>query len=784
MTSPRAGLKFPRHDAAADPMNENGNPPSDETVILSPQERARRAAAAEDATVILAQSASMGAGSGPAQMPIALPEGYRLHEYRIEAVLGQGGFGITYLATDVHLDTYVAIKEYLPSELAGRSHDSSVQPGPDHHAEYFAQGLERFLEEARTLAGFRHPNIVRVSRFFEANRTAYMVMDYERGTSLKAWWAEHPLSEKELLARLHPLLDGLELVHRSGILHRDIKPDNICVRDEGGGFVLLDFGAAATTAGRSRKTPIVVTPGFSPLEQYVDETLGPASDLYAFAATLYWLVGGKAPRDARDRQATPRSDTPAAQLGAGRFSPDFLNAVDSALQLRPEDRPQTVDAFRRALFGAHAANLGLREALAASSRRLNEGPLARFWRKKLRPLLLPHAWPLAVKMGLAMLLATLVPMAINGYYNLHSGIELVSQSERRNLEHLAESTAGRVSQLIGDSRHLAAFLAGDQAIRAFLEQGNPAGEETVRKRLEALAHANPNVELAIVMNRKGVALLASDGNVEGRDFSFREYFRVAVVGYPYASSIVLGSVVQGEGIYLSHPVRGAGGRVAGVVVVRLKASAVTDILDEVRTDAHVPFLIDGDGVLIHHPDSALRFRSLTTLTSARLAAIVADRRFRRDHIDSLDMPQLAQALVGTQREGSIDYHSTISGRDEVAGFAPVRGHDWVVGVTENRTSFEEPLRNIFNQALYRTALIGAICVVIALLFARSIVQPLRQLTNAARALKRGDYDAAHVSVHSGDEIGRLARTFNVMVEVLRQREHEHARGRGMRTDRE
>ncbi|WP_341677078.1 cache domain-containing protein [Niveibacterium sp. SC-1] len=757
-------------------MDENkppASPPSDETVILSPQERARRVSAADDATVIL----SGPIGAAPSEMPIALPEGYRLHEYRIEAVLGQGGFGITYLATDVHLDAYVAIKEYLPSELAGRSHDSSVQPGPDHHAEYFALGLERFLLEARTLAGFRHPNIVRVARFFEANRTAYMVMDYERGTSLKDWWAAHPLSEKDLLARLHPLLDGLELVHRSGILHRDIKPDNIRVRDEGGDFVLLDFGAASAAAGSRRKAPIVVTPGFSPIEQYLDETPGPASDLYALGASLYWLVAGKPPRDARDRLATPRSDVTAAQLGAGRFSSAFLDAVDQALQLRAEDRPQTVDVFRRALFAAHAATLGLREALTAGSPRTT-----RTW-KRLQALL-PNAWPLAVKMGLAMLFATFIPMAISGYYNLQSGIELVSQAELRNLEHLADSTAGRVSQLIGDSRHLAAFLAGDQAIRAFLEQGGAADETTVRKRLEALAHANPNVELAIVMNRKGMALLASDADVEGRDFSFREYFRVAVVGYPYASSIVLGSVVQGEGIYLSHPVRATSGRVAGVVVVRLKAGAVTEILDEVRTEAHVPFLIDGDGVLIHHPDQALRFRSLTPLSPARLAAIVTDRRFRRDHIANLDMPQLAQAMVGTQREGNITYHSTISDREEVAGFAPVRGHDWVVGVTESRASFEQPLREIFSQALYRAALVGAICVVLALLFARSIVRPLQALTVAARALKRGDYDAAHVTVNSGDEIGRLGRTFNVMVEVLRQREREHARGRGMRNERD
>jgi serine/threonine protein kinase len=176
---------------------------------------------------------------------VALPPGYRLLEYRIDGVLGQGGFGIVYAATDTHLNARVVIKEYLPEELAYRAADDSVSPRADQDQDHYQHGLDDFLVEARTLATFRHPNIVRVARFFEANRTAYMVLEYERGQSLKQWRRRlGELPEEAIVALLAPLLDGLAAVHRSGYLHRDIKPDNIYVRDEDGSVVLLDFGAA------------------------------------------------------------------------------------------------------------------------------------------------------------------------------------------------------------------------------------------------------------------------------------------------------------------------------------------------------------------------------------------------------------------------------------------------------------------------------------------------------------------------------------------------------------
>jgi serine/threonine protein kinase len=283
---------------------------------------------------------------------IALPNGYALQEYRIESTLGVGGFGLTYLATDSNLNLQVAIKEYLPADLALRSADQSVKSKSVNTLETFNWGRARFLDESRTLASFRHPNIVRVMRFFEANQTAYMVMEFVAGKSLAEWVApQRPLSEQLLKALALPLLDGLELIHAAGYLHRDIKPGNVFVRFDGSP-VLLDFGSARVTGANTEMTAIV-SPGYAPLEQYhTNGHQGPWSDLYAFGAVLYWLVTGNKPVEATARA---RNDPliPALKAGdAKRYSGALLNAIDWALMPAEEARPQNVAQFRSALQGA------------------------------------------------------------------------------------------------------------------------------------------------------------------------------------------------------------------------------------------------------------------------------------------------------------------------------------------------------------------------------------------------------------------------------------------------
>src|SRR3954470_21339017 len=178
----------------------------------------------------------------------ALPAGSLVQEYRVEKLLGVGGFGLTYLATDANLNLRVAVKEYMPGDIALRSSDHSIAPTSEDTAESFGWGKRRFLDEARTLASFRHPNIVRVMRFFEANGSAYMVMEFVEGAPLADWMkTRRPLGEASVAAVVQPLLQGLEVVHKAGYTHRDIKPGNVYVREDGTP-VLLDFGSARMQA--------------------------------------------------------------------------------------------------------------------------------------------------------------------------------------------------------------------------------------------------------------------------------------------------------------------------------------------------------------------------------------------------------------------------------------------------------------------------------------------------------------------------------------------------------
>ena len=293
-----------------------------------------------------------------------------LHEYRIEQVLGAGGFGTTYLARDTHLDKQVAIKEYFPCDIAMRAAEGTVQPATSQQEDDYKWGIDRFLLEARTLAKFSHPNIVRVVRYFEANGTAYMVMDYERGEPLKNLLIVNSrLPEAQLRRLAGPLLDGLRAVHAAGFLHRDIKPDNIFVRSDGTP-VLIDFGSARhALGGETRALTAILTPGYAPLEQYSsDGRQGAWTDLYALGGVFYRCVTGTPPPDAVARM---RSDTLADGLAkaASAYSAHFLRAIAWALTLDEKKRPHNVDAWRTALLAAGAASAPQAAPATASAER-------------------------------------------------------------------------------------------------------------------------------------------------------------------------------------------------------------------------------------------------------------------------------------------------------------------------------------------------------------------------------------------------------------------------------
>ena len=307
----------------------------------------------EKSTLILGGAAldSPAAQASTAPLPPdALEIGSRLFEFEITGLIGVGGFGLVYRAFDHALQREVALKEYLPAALAVRRDDAVVSLRSVQHDASFQCGLRSFINEARLLAQFDHPTLIKVHRVWEANGTAYMVMPLCAGQTLKATRSEmtQPPDEYWIRNLLDPLLDALEVIHRAGCLHRDIAPDNIMLPAPGRP-VLLDFGAARRViAEMTQALTVILKPGYAPIEQYAElpgTRQGTWTDLYALGAVVYYLITGRAPPPSVSRVI--EDSCPAlATVAAGRYSQALLRGIDRCLAVRSTDRPQSVAELR------------------------------------------------------------------------------------------------------------------------------------------------------------------------------------------------------------------------------------------------------------------------------------------------------------------------------------------------------------------------------------------------------------------------------------------------------
>jgi serine/threonine protein kinase len=313
----------------------------------------------------------------------ALPSGTKLQEFRLERVLGHGGFGITYLAKDTRLNETVAIKEYLPGELAIRVSNSTVRARSSDDQKVFNDGVYSFLEEARRVARVIHPNIMEVKKFFTMNGTAYIVLRYERGQTLKERLKtlKAPITEKTVRDIMDGLLQGLAAIHDNdkALLHRDVKPSNIILsrsrRENRETPVLIDFGAAREFASRnSRTVTALVTPGYSPREQYgAGGPQGPWTDLYALGATAYRCVTGDNPPDSLARIGEDVM-VPAAIKAKGKYSDDLLRLIDWMMMVEPVARPQSAQIALQALRSS-SMTIAAATATAANGLKISDnGP--------------------------------------------------------------------------------------------------------------------------------------------------------------------------------------------------------------------------------------------------------------------------------------------------------------------------------------------------------------------------------------------------------------------------
>lgn len=287
----------------------------------------------------------------------ALPIGTKLGDFEIIDIIGWGGFGIVYLAYDHSLQIQVALKEYMPSSLAFRDQDGTVSVQSEKNQATYQAGLHSFINEARILAKIQehadHPSLVKVFRFWEDHGTAYMVMPFYEGKTLKETlqtMTKVP-DENWLRTLLNQLLDALTILHERNCLHRDIAPDNILILTDGRAL-LLDFGAARQVISNlTQSLTVILKPGYAPIEQYAEETnlkQGPWTDIYALAAVIYFAITGKVPPDSVSRLISDPL-IPLSQCAKNQYSSDFLNAIDKALTVKPDGRPKNVKEFKSLL---------------------------------------------------------------------------------------------------------------------------------------------------------------------------------------------------------------------------------------------------------------------------------------------------------------------------------------------------------------------------------------------------------------------------------------------------
>lgn len=391
----------------------------------------------------------------------------------------------------------------------------------------------------------------------------------------------------------------------------------------------------------------------------------------------------------------------------------------------------------------------------------------------------PRAWPIAVKLGVAFVLSAVLPMIVVGYINLRNSLDQLEAAEWRDLRQLAESTTGRIDQFIADSRHVLDYFAWSDVVIQITTRDAAALRVQVHDQMARLLAANDAIELLLVLDASGKVVASSKPEYHGRDLAFRDYFRASIAGRVFLSHLEVGSMSGKPGLYLAAPIRGGNGLIAGVAVMKMRAATLTGIVEAFRNEVRTAFLVDGDGVIVHHPDAAVVHHSLLPLAAEKLAQIREERRFGATEVKSLDLTGLARALQHAQGSGHAMYVWTPAGEEHIAAFAKLQEHDWHVVISEQRAVFASPLWGLYYDAMTSTLRVGVVFSLVGVLFAQLFLRPIQRLGRAAEAVRAGDYEQARVAdsdvnqpAGGGDELRQLVATFNAMLEGIKARERE------------
>lgn len=399
--------------------------------------------------------------------------------------------------------------------------------------------------------------------------------------------------------------------------------------------------------------------------------------------------------------------------------------------------------------------------------------------KQLYRLFYLPAWPIAAKLSAALLSVALIPMGFTAYYNLHQSLDSAEVNEYRKLELLAASNASRLDQLIADIQRVVVQVSTEQHVVSFLTSSESAKQgvlrHSVQQTLDNVFHSNPDFDAVYIIDRKGRCLASTDPTFVGQDYAFREYFRSSIRGQPHVSSILVGKTTARPGLYFSSPVRSTGGEILGVAVLKIKGEEIWTEVNQLQVDSQgYAFLIDQQGVIISAPNKSLLYHSLIPLPPKMQQQVVTDRRYGLNQIQSLNLPKLAEAMVGAKEPGYTNYYAPLEQTREMVGFAPLDVQPWVLGVNKPQAQFAAPLERLVWENSYGVLVVGGLAAITALLLARSIARPIRALIAAAQALEQDDFEpqALADASRAQDDIGQLVRVFLQMAQEVKAREQK------------
>ncbi len=375
----------------------------------------------------------------------------------------------------------------------------------------------------------------------------------------------------------------------------------------------------------------------------------------------------------------------------------------------------------------------------------------------------PSAWPIAVKLGLVLFTVSLLPMIVTAVLDVSQAEQAARIAEGDHLRRLAESSAGRLGQLLTDTGRVAGQVAGDAEVTELLGGEGPlaraAAQASAAQTLANVTHSNADIATVFLLDAAGKCVLSTRAEEVGVDFSRRPYYVQAVSGGHYVSEILAGVTTKKPGVYLANAVKHATRGLVGVAVLKLAGEVITRMVDDVHPNPGGAFLVDSYGVVVAGSDPTILYKSLAPISADVLAQPAFEQRFSAvgvEHIESLGLEALRAAMIVSERPGSGAY-TLRGGEPELVGFAPVSARQWTLAVHEPEAKMNKPFAAVIRRSLANALLVGGLVTLLAFFLARSIVRPLRRLTDAAQAVRRGLFAAA-AQLEVGASTTRSARS--------------------------